>query len=203
MEANCRRAVPYARIKVRVTKQMEIIVKVREQPLPTELLLSEDFSSLNEPQKRNFLSRIRHIQEIPLKIDEGFADSDPDLAGIIDRLELDVSVCLSTIGDSPENAVSTWRMHSIWLAEYSVSELRESVSSVLSRTLAATQFPVDTTKENFRTWLFQCRDALSESLHIFFGAQQMKTACAALLVIDANLAALWRGLMLARLCWAP
>ena len=166
-----------------------IVFEVKERELPKALGQSLDFKNLNVKQTQNFRNRLRYIEEVTLKIDEGLSSVSTldEHRSFIDRLELDLSINLS-IGRNPEDEVSYWLVHSTWTSEVTASEMKKALGRDILGLLAQSIPDVDLGVSKFRATLTTWNAGLKIIIDKFYLATTLAEALALYIAIDVMLA---------------
>jgi len=175
------------------------IYAVPERQLPSALTASTVFRDLSADQVKGLRSRLRYIEQLTAKLDEGAPRNRDDALEYLDDLELDVVIAQAGPMKDVEQTVSAWLIHTSWTVGTSpsqlLSHLPRTVVALLDRDSPGSRCSL----EQLETWLHDCSEGLKHALASFYSAQDFPGAIAPLLAVDVVLALLHVALLRSRL----
>lgn len=175
------------------------IYKFKNRNLPTVLTNSQEFISLDKKKKSNFISRIKYIEEITLKINDWVEISDEIFCDLFNSIELDVYINLGAPCSESDNVLSQWIVHTSWIFDTSTSAMCAVIDGSIFEEIDRPQPTVKSDIYEFKLWLTMQNRALISSVDNFYSASDFDTAIAYQIVIDIFLANFLTGLLRARL----
>lgn len=155
--------------------------------LPASLLLSDNYSTLNPKQKKNFVARINYIGEI---VQAGFDCKNVDnnlLLECIDDIEVDALAIMSAFSD-PESSVTPYAVHSSWMFDCNLSDKEKLVVRDAERLLAAPSFGFNMSIIEVKNWIQCWAMALYSTIKTFVEAVSYTEVIVQLIVADALVA---------------
>jgi hypothetical protein len=165
---------------------------------PPSLLLSDDYSSLNSAQKKNFMARMEYLEEISRA---GFDSANVDdnlLLDCIDNIEVDALAIMSAFS-SPETSVTPYSVHSSWTFECNQSDMAKMVVQEAERLLTAPSFSFSMPIKEVRNWIQCWAEALYLTMKKFVNSVSFTEVIVQLIVADALVALFLAFAAMARL----
>lgn len=168
-----------------------MVYKPRERPIPSVLTSSDEFRTLNEVQKQNFVSRLRYIEEICLKSHDWLKSRETfeSIADFVDHIELDLFVNLAVGEES--RSVSPWLVHSSWTFDSSPQSMLTFLPECLVEDSFQIHFRCD--ESEFLDWLKTRIDCMQLLLDTFYDADSFDCAIGCLIGIDVCISTLLTG----------
>lgn len=177
----------------------ERIYRTKDRSLPSAIASSEEFVDLTEKQQFNYRARLRHVEEITLKIEEWLTGAETDFFAFLDSIELDLYINQGAPVGGGEDHVSAWLLHTSWTFETSVARMSRFISPALREQLELPQPGLDAAIDQFGAWIRNQNQALTAALDSFFAASSFDEAMANQLAVDTLLVNLLAGVTRARL----
>jgi hypothetical protein len=177
----------------------ERIYRTKDRPLPSPIASSEEFTDLTEKQRFNYQARLRHVEEITLRIEEWLTGAETDFFAFLDSIELDLYINQGAPVGSGEDHVSAWLFHTSWTFETSVEKMSRFISPKLREQIELPQPGLDAAIDQFRAWIRDQNQALTSVLDSFFAASSFDEAMANQIAVDTLLVNLLAGVTRARL----
>jgi len=166
--------------------------------IPAPLLLSDDYSSLNSEQKRNFSARMEYVEEIARAGFDSANVGDNFLLDCIDNIEVDALAIISAFSN-PETSVTPYVVHSSWTFECSRSEMAKMVVLDAEKLLMARSFGFSMSITEVRDWIQCWARALYLTMKKFVDSVSFTEVIVQLIVADALIALFLTFAAMARL----
>jgi hypothetical protein len=171
---------------------------LHERPLPSILTASDEFRALNPTQGKNFIARLRYIDEVVDSIRSFIGGrSEESMRDFLDNLELDASSAYGFSSNLAEHQ-SNYLVHSSWTFNCTAAQMAEVAGSELIRNRQIASL-ASANKVSVCGWLAEVSNALTLALARFYEASTYCVAIAHLIIVDALTAELLAGLTYTRL----
>jgi hypothetical protein len=155
--------------------------------IPSVLLASADYSALNDQQRRNFLARLHHLEEVAEKAIDATQIQGFDFLGVVDDIELDVLSILSGFGEV-SSTVSIYTVHSSWTFECDHGAMAALVPLDAADFLAQPPIGLQASEEEAVAWMELWGNTLLKVLDCLSVATSYTAAVTYLITIDALVA---------------
>jgi len=155
--------------------------------IPAPLLLSDDYSSLNSEQKKNFMARMEYIEEIARAGFDSANVTDNFLLDCIDNIEVDALAIMSAFSN-PETSVTPYTVHSSWTFECKLSNMAKMIALEAERLLMVPSFSSSMSIREIRDWIQCWAKALYLTMQTFVNAVSFTEVVVQLIVADALVA---------------
>lgn len=157
--------------------------------IPEVLKNFVEYEGLNEIQKQNFISRLKYINKITIKIDD-FTGVDvysrkEKLHFFLDDLELDLFSNLSH--GNVERMLSPWCLHSSWAAEIGQFDIPKFVDRSPLDNVFIMRVDSKSKPMAIDEWMKVCSNALKFYLDAYRNALNIESVLANLIALDACL----------------
>ena len=162
--------------------------------IPVCLERSEDYMSLSDKQRSNFVGRLHVCSEI---IDNVSLYARAADVAVLDDIELDAYSAMSL--GCPDEAVSPYLVHSSWLLYCSPVEMRSSISQSFKSFQALPIPGCESSSEEVLEWCRKWATAASDTLVRLEKATSVDAALAQCVCVDALMAAILLSCAMRRL----
>lgn len=168
--------------------------------LPSVLTAEDFFQKLGEREIHRLYARLAHIEQIYKETEDWVNLPIEDLKqenaplDFLDNLELDMAIVQAQCNSENDTAITSWLIHSTWLAELPKSELIKGLPPSVLDPICLPQPTLNIDLKNYRSWLAAKNRGLRNAIEMLFSAIDLKDALANLLAIDVLLTDILLGL---------
>ena len=168
--------------------------------LPSCIFENAEIQKLTDRQISSLLSRFDRIDDIVEQIRDWTRRNDArSTKEFLDSVEVDLVISQNLPEENPEEAISSYIVHSSWTFSIEASELGDALPDATIRAIDMAVPSINSDEAVFRNWIVALAEALDSECEQFFSSKLFREVVAHFIAIDILLANLLLGVYKVRL----
>jgi hypothetical protein len=151
--------------------------------LPSALLESDAYKSLNEKQRQSLVEKLNYCEEIAERALQA-QDRASELDAALDENAVDALSIVSDFAEG-EAALSVYVVHSSWIAECDRTAMAHFLAPDAMRALSSAPLATDSSRASIKSWLHLWGNSLKTTLTRLESSSSFTEAITQLIAVDA------------------